>query len=119
MVTQVTESSLDKGEAQMKIRIIPADPRRAIRIHKKVAAYCRVSTQQEIQFHSLEAQAKYFIEFIGQHPQWELVSIYADQASGRNNIHMKEFQRMMEDCRAGEIDLILVKSISRLGRNTV
>ena len=103
----------------MEIHIIPADPRRAFRIHKKVAAYCRVSIQQEIQFHSLEAQAEYFREFIGQHSQWELVGIYADQASGRNNVHMKEFQRMMADCRAGKIDLILVKSISRLGRNTV
>ena len=103
----------------MKIHVIPAAPRKITRVHKKVAAYCRVSTQQEIQFHSLEAQAKYFREYIGQHPNWELAGIYADQASGRNNAHMKEFQRMMEDCRTGKIDLILVKSISRLGRNTV
>ena len=50
---------------------------------------------------------------------WVFVGIYADQALGRHNLKMKEFQCMMVDCRAGLIDLILVKSISHLGRNTV
>lgn len=101
------------------IRIIPAVPFKTIVAHKKVAAYCRVSTQQEIQHHSLEAQRKYFIGLIEQNSNWELIGIYADQTSGRNNVHMRAFQQMMMDCRTGKIDLILVKSISRLGRNTV
>ena len=101
------------------IRIIPTVPFKTIVVHKKVAAYCRVSTQQEIQHHSLEVQRKYFTGLIEQNSNWELIGIYADQTSGRNNVRMRAFQQMMADCHAGKIDLILVKPISRLGRNTV
>lgn len=86
---------------------------------KRVAAYCRVSTEQEIQYHSLEIQKKYFTDEIAEKVNWIFVGVYADQASGRHNEKMKNFQRMMRDCRDGKIDLILVKSVSRLGRNTV
>lgn len=86
---------------------------------KKVVAYCRVSTMQEIQYHSLEAQHSYFEHFIRSNPQWQFAGVYCDQASGRNNKKMKMFQQMLADCRNGKIDLILVKSISRLGRNTL
>ena len=86
---------------------------------KRVAAYCRVSTEQEIQYHSLEIQKKYFTDEIAEKVNWIFVGVYADQASGRHNKKMKNFQRMMRDCRDGKIDLILVKSVSRLGRNTV
>lgn len=85
---------------------------------KKVAAYCRVSTKQEIQERSLELQKAYFHESIPKKPDWIFAGVYADEASGRHNKKMKEFQGMMKDCRDGKIDLILVKSISRLGRNT-
>ena len=85
----------------------------------KVAAYCRVSTLQEIQHRSLEIQQAYFRESIREKRNWIFVGVYADEASGRNNRKMKNFQRMMRDCREGKIDLILVKSVSRLGRNTV
>ena len=84
-----------------------------------MAAYCRVSTQQEIQHHSLEAQREYYEKLITSNPGWEFAGIYADEASGRNNRKMYDFQRMMGDCRAGKIDLIVTKSISRLGRNTL
>lgn len=97
----------------------PATKLPQIIIHRKVAAYCRVSTQQEIQHHSLEAQREYYEKRITSNPGWEFVGIYADEASGRNNRKMLNFQRMMEDCRTGKIDLILAKSISRLGRNTL
>ena len=86
---------------------------------KRVAAYCRVSTEQEIQYHSLEIQKKYFTDEIAEKVNWIFVGVYADQASGRHNKKMKNFQRMMLDCRDGKIDLILVKSVSRLGRNTI
>lgn len=86
---------------------------------KRVAAYCRVSTEQEIQYHSLEIQKKYFTDEIAEKVNWIFVGVYADQASGRHNKKMKNFLRMMRDCRDGKIDLILVKSVSRLGRNTV
>ena len=86
---------------------------------KKVAAYCRVSTTQEIQHHSLEAQQAYFEKIIKLKPNWIFAGIYADEASGRNNLKMNQFQAMLEDCRKGKIDIILVKSISRMGRNTL
>ena len=103
----------------MKITERPATALPKMTIHRKVVAYCRVSTQQEIQHHSLEAQRTYYEKLIAGNPGWEFVEIYADEASGRHNMKMRNFQRMMEDCRAGKIDLILVKSISRLGRNTL
>ncbi len=103
----------------MKITKRPATMLPKIIIHRKVAAYCRVSTQQEIQHHSLEAQREYYKKRITSNPGWEFVDIYADEASGRNNQKMRDFQRMMDDCRDGKIDLILAKSISRLGRNTL
>lgn len=67
----------------------------------------------------MEAQRSYYTKYIASHPEWRLVEIYADQASGRNNKKMDAFQRMMADCRVGKIDFILIKSISRMGRNTV
>lgn len=84
-----------------------------------MAAYCRVSTDQEIQLHSLETQQDYYENLIKSKPGWQFVGIYADTASGLNNKKMLGFQELMQDCRNGKIDLILVKSISRLGRNTV
>ena len=102
-----------------KITLIPAHTLHCIIPPKRVAAYCRVSTTQDQQYHSLEAQRNYFEEYITSHPNWIFVDIYAEQASGRHNVKMKEFQRMMADCRAGRINYIIVKSISRLGRNTL
>ena len=86
---------------------------------KNVAAYCRVSTPEEIQLHSLNAQQEFFEEKINNTLGWRFAGIYADHASGRNNKKMVGFQKMMQDCREGKIDVILVKSISRLGRNTL
>lgn len=86
---------------------------------KRVSAYCRVSTMQEIQHHSLEAQRDYYEKLIASRPHWIFVGVYTDQASGWHNLKMRDFQRMLEDCRNRKIDLILVKSISRMGRNTV
>ena len=103
----------------MKVTMLPARALPKMIIHRKVAAYCRVSTQQEIQHHSLEAQREYYEKRITGNPGWEFAGIYADEASGRNNRKMYDFQRMMGDCRAGKIDLIITKSISRLGRNTL
>ena len=85
----------------------------------RVAAYCRVSTMQEIQHHSLEAQQDYYKKLISSRPHWIFAGVYTDQVSGRQNLKMRDFQRMLEDCRNGKINLILVKSISRMGRNTV
>lgn len=103
----------------MKIKKIPSLPKHDFLRKKRVAAYCRVSTQQEIQHHSLEAQSQYFEEKIRSTPCWEYAGVFADQASGRCNLKMSRFQEMLKICFEGGIDLVLVKSISRLGRNTL
>jgi len=103
----------------MKVRIINPFPKCDLLKKKRVAAYCRVSTLQEIQHHSLEAQTQYYERKIRSVPGWEFAGVFADQASGRCNLKMRQFQEMLKLCLAGDVDLILIKSISRLGRNTV
>ena len=87
---------------------------------KKVAAYCRVSTDQEEQLSSYENQVHYYTEMIENNPEYELVDIYADEGiSGTNTKKRDEFNRMIDDCRSGRIDMIITKSISRFARNTL
>lgn len=101
-------------------RILPGLPSlEEIQSVKRVAAYCRVSSWNAEQLSSYENQKKYYEEYIRAHANWELVKVYADIRSGRRNAKMQQFQNMMEDCRSGKIDLIIMKSISRMGRNTV
>lgn len=89
-------------------------------IKKKVAAYCRVSTDQEEQLSSYENQMRYYTELITRNPDYEMVDIYADEGiSGTNTKKRDDFNRMIADCRAGKIDLIITKSISRFARNTL
>ena len=84
----------------------------------RVAAYCRVSTFDESQSGSFELQKQTYLERIQNTSNWELAGIYADQGASGTTIKKREqFQQMLEDCRQGEIDLILVKSISRFARN--
>lgn len=86
----------------------------------KVAAYCRVSTDMEIQKKSLDTQIAAFNKVIEEHPGWVLAGIYADKGiSGTTVRHREEFKRMIEDAKAGKIQYILAKSISRFARNTV
>lgn len=86
----------------------------------KVAAYCRVSTDMEIQKQSLETQMAAYNKIIEEHPGWVLAGIYADRGiSGTTVRHREEFKRMIEDARQGKIQYILAKSISRFSRNTV
>ena len=66
-----------------KVKVIPVHPKYLIKRYKKVAAYCRVSTEQEMQYHSLEAQREHFEKYISERKWWVFVGIYADQASGR------------------------------------
>ena len=85
----------------------------------KVAAYCRVSTNHEEQESSLEAQISYYSNLISNNPGWKLVKIYAEKASGTQMQKRPEFLKMLKACRQGKIDLILTKSMSRFGRNTL
>lgn len=110
-----------------KIKIIP--PKANMNTEKKkkvkkinVAAYCRVSTAQEDQETSYEAQVAYFTKLITENPSWQLAGIYADDGiSGTDMKKRDNFNAMMERClqKDGDIDLILTKSISRFARNTV
>ena len=87
---------------------------------KKVAPYCRVSTDQEDQLNSYEAQITYYTEKIAKNPEWTFVGIYADEGiSGTRTDRRKDFLRLMRDCQKGKVDYILTKSISRFARNTV
>ena len=87
---------------------------------KKVAAYCRVSTDNEDQANSFESQQRYFREYIEKHPDWKLCGIFADEGvSGTSTKKRKEFRRMIDCACNGEIDLILTKEISRFARNTL
>ena len=113
-----------QGMEPEKIRVIPvtvsqpdfyddSEPRR-------VAVYARVSTGDPRQTSSYELQRNYYEKQVQKHPNWTLVSIYADEGlSGTSTKKRKEFNRMIEDCKAGKIDLILTKSISRFARNYV
>jgi site-specific DNA recombinase len=87
---------------------------------KRVAAYCRVSTDSKEQKESYENQMNHYSQHIGSNLNWDLVDIYADEGiSGTNTKDRVEFNRMIEDARAGKIDLILTKNISRFSRNTM
>lgn len=85
----------------------------------RVAAYCRVSTNHEEQESSLEMQISYYGKLIAEHKDWQLVNIYAERASGTQIKKRPEFMKMIKACRQGKINLILTKSISRFGRNTL
>ena len=87
---------------------------------KRVAAYARVSTEQEAQQNSYETQIAYYTDYIKSKPEWEFVEVYADEGiTGTSAKKRPDFQRMINDAKAGKIDLILTKSISRFARNTV
>lgn len=87
---------------------------------KRVAAYARVSTEQDEQQNSYEAQIEYYSGYIKSKPEWEFVRIYADEGiSGTSYKKRDEFNEMIRDAMNGKIDLILTKSISRFSRNTV
>ena len=87
---------------------------------KKVAAYARVSMESDRMMHSLSTQVSYYNVLIQSNPEWEFAGVYADNfISGTSTEKRTEFQRMLADCEAGKIDIVLTKSISRFARNTV
>lgn len=108
-----------------KISVIPANPlydRRidASKVRLRVAAYCRVSTEQEEQEGSYQAQVEYYTKKIDDNPMWTNAGIYADDGkSGTNTKKRDDFRAMIKDALDGKIDIILTKSIARFARNTV
>lgn len=86
---------------------------------KKVAAYCRVSSGKDAMLHSLSAQVSYYNGLIQKEHDWEFVGVYADEALTGTKSDRADFQKLITDCRAGKIDMVITKSISRFARNTV
>ena len=105
------------------VTIIPAKPQmdqRTVMRQLRVAAYCRVSTEEEEQQSSYEAQCTYYTDKIMTNPEWTMAGIFADEGiSGTSTKNRDDFNRMIRRCRQRKIDLILTKSISRFARNTV
>ena len=111
---EITIEKADSVGGKLGVQSLPALK------NVRAAVYARVSTDKEIQLHSLKEQLESFRMKIAQHPGWVLVDVYADEGiSGTNAKKRKEFLRMMQDCEAGKIDYVLTKSISRFARNTV
>lgn len=87
---------------------------------KRVCAYCRVSTDSREQQNSFIAQTAYYEELIGKRSDWEYAGIYADEARSGTKLQKRDdFLRMIKDCEAGKIDMIITKSVTRFARNTV
>ena len=107
-----------------RVRVIPATKTQGAiySTHdgkKRVAAYCRVSTDSEEQLNSYEAQKSYYTQKIADSPDWEMAGIYADEGiSGTSMKKRTEFKKMITACKRGRIDLIITKSLSRFARNT-
>ena len=102
------------------------EPKRSLIVNKeqyhqrRVAAYCRVSTDSEEQLTSYTNQKKVYTEMIAAKPEWEFAGLYADEGiSGTRADKRPQFQKMINDCLAGKIDYIITKSVSRFARNTV
>lgn len=114
--------------AQAARRVVRAMPQIAVvqleeaTVQKKlkVAAYARVSTDKEEQEDSFERQVEHYTNLIKSNPEWEFVRVYPDPGiTGTKAEKRPEFMKMIEDCRAGKIEKIMVKSVSRFARNTV
>ena len=105
------------------VTVIPAKPQRnqqAVRRQLRVAAYCRVSTEEEEQQSSYEAQCTYYTDKIMTNPEWTMAGIFADEGiTGTSTKKRDDFNRMIRKCRQKKIDLILTKSMSRFARNTL
>lgn len=85
---------------------------------KKVAAYCRVSVEKDAMLHSLSNQVSYYQDYIAKNDEWIYVGTYADEGISGTKVNRPEFNRLIEDCKAHKIDMIITKSISRFARNT-
>lgn len=85
----------------------------------RVAAYCRVSTELEEQTSSIELQEQHYVQMILENPNWEYASIFSERVTGLNLKERPEFCKLINKCRKKKVDLILTKSISRFGRNTL
>ena len=108
---------------QKEVQIIPAKRDMEQETEKKklrVCAYCRVSTDEDTQASSYELQVQNYTRMIQENPEWEFAGIFADEGiSGTSVLHREHFLEMIEKCKAGEIDLIITKQVSRFARNVL
>ena len=110
---------------ERRVQMIPAtrkitDPRSSHHGKQRVAAYCRVSTNNKEQINSYEAQKVYYTQKIEENPDWELAGIIADRGLSGTSLKKRDnFNKMIAACKRGRIDTILTKSLSRFARNTV
>ena len=117
--------ALQTMQTPKKVTIIPPKPEYSgdnrIDIRpKRVAAYCRVSTDKEQQEHSFETQKEMYTEMIMMKPNWQMAGIYADEGiTGTIAKKRPDFMKMIDDCRKGKIDIIITKSVSRFSRNNL
>ena len=111
------------NDLQRTVTVIPANPQmmqETVKRQLRVAAYCRVSTEEEEQQSSYEAQCSYYTDKIMTNPEWTMAGIFADEGiTGTSTKKRDDFNRMIRRCRQKKIDLILTKSISRFARNTL
>ena len=110
---------------ERRVTVIPADPQAASRMDARtrklrVAAYCRVSTDDEEQRNSYMAQKEYYSQLIANAPDWEFAGVFADEGITGTSVKKRDdYKRMIAACKRGRIDLILTNSVSRFSRNTV
>lgn len=101
-----------------EVKIIKASD--SVRNIKKVAAYCRVSTDLNEQKSSIELQIESYTKIIKEHPDWKLTKIYVDKGLSGTSVKQREqFNAMIKAAKSGRIDIIIAKSISRFARNTL
>ena len=116
----------ERSKMARDVTLIPANPHTVTRNGRvqerealRVAAYCRVSTNNEDQLLSFDNQVQYYTEYIANKPDYTLAGIYADEGiSGVSTNKREQFKKMIKDCEDGKIDMVITKSISRFARNT-
>lgn len=112
-------------EQPKKIRVIPARKKFLPTVQqestiKRVAPYCRVSTDSDEQELSFESQCLFYKQMVNSNPNYELVDIYADEGvTGTSTEKREDFMRLMNDCLKGKIDMVITKSVTRFARNTL
>ena len=124
METNKQNEIRDAYEHSAQVQCIPASIKKTTEHSEEdplmVAPYCRVSTDSKDQLASYELQCQYYKEYVSKHPGWRLYDIYADEGiSGTSVKKRTDFLRMIDDCKAGKINMVIVKNIARFARNVV
>lgn len=117
------KKEFEKACSKHEVKVIPAKPEYSIDFHDRhelVGPYCRVSTMANAQVESYEMQVKEYTKRVDEHPNWTMVDIYADEGISATSMkRRKDFLRLIDDCYAHRVTLILTKSVTRFARNSV